>query len=155
MTEEIAELQDLVTELDDNFEACFRDCKRRSEEQVKVIDELAGDITRLEKNADTRWENHDKRIEGLEVHTNPIYGMQQTIKKLEGLIEGLTKAAELDTVIKKKHARAIKILDNRIDMLREGHNMHSKIFAQKFPEIPTVSMIEGPNGPEKGPIGPN
>jgi len=103
-----------------------------------ITEELTGDITRIERH--------------IEDNLNIIKGR---FEKLEGLIEGLTKAAELDIVIKKKHAAAIKVLDNRVSMLKDGHNMHSHIIANKFPEIEQVKVTEGPNGPEKGPIGPN
>jgi len=103
MTEEIAELQELVQE-------------------------LTGDITRLEKNADTRWENHDKRIEELEVHTNPIHAM----------------------------LKAIKILDHRVNILKDASNQHAKVLAAKFPEIKCVHMDEsGDIAPERGKTGPN
>jgi len=125
----MAELQELVQELDDNFEACCRDCKKRSADQSQLIDDLTGDITRVEKNLnDTR---------------------DIVLSRLEELVRGINK----DNA---KLTKAIRILDSRVNILKDASNQHAKVLAAKFPEIKCVHMDEsGDIAPERGKTGPN
>jgi len=122
MTEEIAELQGIcdeiasdqtrleakINDVDDNLEACFKDCKRKIRDNEEIV------LSRLEELVRSMNENNAK------------------------------------------FTKAIRILDGRVNILKDASNLHAQVLAAKFPEIKRVHIDEKDAiAPERGKTGPN